>query len=142
MGEAQIGYYLVACFVSWYLLAGATYALNSGQLGRGRYLFPFQCFAEDIKCHWIGGQEHRIEFIKSRCYGEGTFCTSKRSYSHQEVRDNNLYEEVFWEMRGSRTFFWSQHFLYFFLGPILLVSILVIGNIIGLIVCLVTEPKY
>src|SRR5579871_6675700 len=42
--------YLVASFVSWYLLAGLNYSLNSGQLGRHWLWFPLQCFAEEFLC--------------------------------------------------------------------------------------------
>src|SRR3989338_7840389 len=127
----SIAIYLVTCFISWYLLAGLNYGLNSGQLGRHPYLFPFQCFAEDVKCYWFDGQKHRIEFIKSRSNGKGWFLGSKRSYSHQEIRDSNLYEEVFWSMCGGRISFWSEHALYFFLGPALIVFLLA-GAVIGL----------
>ena len=129
----SITIYLVVCFASWCLLAGLSYGLNGGQLGRHPFFFPFQCFAEDIKCYWLDGQKHRIEFIKSRSNGNGAFCGSKRSYDHQEIRDNNLYEEVFWAMCGGRISFWSEHVLYFFLGPVF-IALLVVGAVIGLIV--------
>lgn len=133
MTESQVILYLVACPVGWYLLAGLSYGLNGGQLGRHPLFFPFQCFAEDIKCYWFGGQKHRVEFIRSRCNGNGSMCGWKRSYNFEEIRNNNLYEEVFWEMCGGRISFWSKHVLYFFLGPILL-AFLLARAVIGLIV--------
>lgn len=132
MSALQVLLYLVSCLVSWYLLAGLNYGLNSGQLGRHPFFFPFQCFAEDIKCYWFGGQKHRVEFIKSRCGGEGSFCGSRRSYTHQEIRDGNLYEEVFWAMCGGRISFWSQHIAAFFLG-LALIALLLAGAVIVLV---------
>ncbi|KKR02676.1 MAG: hypothetical protein UT29_C0001G0156 [Candidatus Yanofskybacteria bacterium GW2011_GWA1_39_13] len=133
MSELQIILYLIACPIGWYLLASLDYGLNGGQLGRHPFLFPFECFAEDIKCYWFGGQKHRVEFIRSRCVGEGSFCGSKRSYTHKEIRESNLYEEVFWAMCGGRISFWSQQILYLFLGPVF-IGFLLAGAIIGLIV--------
>ena len=124
----------IVCSAAWYLLAAFDYALNSGQLGRHRYFFPFQCFAEEVRCYWFGGKKYRIDFIKSRVGTyDGCMMSSKRSYSHQEIRDNNLYEEVFWAMCGGRISFWSEHILYFFLGPVL-IELLLAGAIVGLII--------
>ena len=124
--------YLIACFVTWYLLAALNYSLNGGQLGRHRLWFPFQCFTEEIRCYWFGGKTHRIEFIKSRCDGDGFFISSKRSFTHQEVRDNNLYETVFWGMCGGRLSFWTEHSIYFLFGP-LFVSALFAAVLIGIV---------
>lgn len=133
MSELQVSIYLLACPFGWYLLAGLSYWLNGGQFGRHPFFFPFQCFAEDIKCYWLGGQKHRIKFIRSRCNGNGIMSGSKRSYDFEEIRNNNLYEEVFWEMCGGRISFWGEHVLYFFLGPVLIAALLA-GVVIGLIV--------
>lgn len=132
MSEFWTVIYLVACPIGWYLLAGLQYGLNGGQLGRQPYLFPLECFVEEIKCYWFGGQKHRIEFIKEQCGGEGVFCGSRRSYTHQEIRENNLYEEVFWAMMGGRVSFWGGQFLTFFFGPALIV-ILLVAIVVGII---------
>ncbi|MDE2019331.1 MAG: hypothetical protein KGJ13_03210 [Patescibacteria group bacterium] len=124
--------YFVACFVSWYFLAAMDYALNSGQLGRDPFLFPFQCFAEELPCYWFGGKRRRVEFIKSRCGGNGTFCGQKRSFTHEEIRASNLCEVVFWEMCGGRFSFWSEHSCKFFLGPFLVLFILLLC-LVGLV---------
>ena len=122
--------YLLACPVGWYLIAVMNYGLNSGQLGRHPYLFPFECFAEEIKCYWFGGQKYRVDFIKQRCYGNGVFCGYRRSYDHQEIREKNLYEEVFWAMMGGRISFWGGHLITFLFGPIL-VAIFITAALLG-----------
>lgn len=122
--------YLVAGFISWYLLSALNYGLNSGQLGRHPYLFPFQCFVEELPCYWFGGKKHRIEFIKCRCHGNGTFLGSKRSFDHKEIRENNLYEVVFWEMCGGRISFWGGHLFQFFFGPPL-TAMLLLMSLVG-----------
>jgi len=127
MDQPHLILYLIACPIGWYLFTALEYALNGGQLGHHPLFFPFQCFAEDIKCYWFGGQKHRLEFIRLRCEGDGSFGGSTRSYTYREVRDNNLYEEVFWEMCGGKISFWSRHVSYFFLGPVPVVFLLAIA---------------
>jgi hypothetical protein len=120
--------FLTICLASWYVLAGFGYSLNSGQLGRDPYLFPFQCFAEALPCYWFGGKEHRTQFIKKRigisC--QGWMISSKRPYSYDEIRKDNLYEEVFWAMCGGRFSFWFGHFFGFFFGPIFLLGVMIL----------------
>lgn len=126
--------YLLVCFVSWYLLATMNYGLNGGQLGRHPYLFPFQCFAEEWRCYWFGGKKHRIEFIKCRCRGNGSFCGFKRSFTHQEIRENNLYEEAFLEMCGGGPSFWGGNLFLFFFGPLIVVLALLMGLVGWLVI--------
>ena len=124
--------YLTACFVAWYFLLTFDYAINGGQLGRHPLWFPFECFAEELPCYWFGGKQHRIEFIRSRCNGDGVFCGWRRSFTYEETRKNNLYEMVFWEMCGGRFSFWGEQLLQFFFGP-LFIAILLCAILIGLV---------
>lgn len=126
-----VSLYLLACPMGWYAISLLHYGLNGGQPGRHPYFFPFQCFAEEIKCYWFGGQKYRIEFIKEQCYvDDGVFCGYRRSYNHREIREKNLYEEVFWAMMGGRISFWGGHLFSFFFGP-MLVAIFIVAVIFG-----------
>ncbi|MES2214361.1 MAG: hypothetical protein V4465_03185, partial [Patescibacteria group bacterium] len=83
---AGIGY-LTICFIGWYLLATFNYGMNSGQLGRHPLLFPFECFAEELRCYLPGGKEHRIHFIKDRVRdwdGVMFSLSSGKSWTHQD----------------------------------------------------------
>lgn len=132
--------YLIVCFASWYQIATLSYGLNSGQLGRHPYLFPFQCFAEDLKCYWFGGQKYRIEFIRSRCEGDGTFASSKGNYSFKDVREKNLYEEVFWAICGGRISFWVEHSTYFLFGWVLIVAFVVVSIVCSVLNVVIFLP--
>ena len=111
--------YLVVCFLSWYAIQALNYGLNSGQLGRHWLLFPFQCFLEDLRCYLPSGKVHREAFIRDRVRDwDGIMIGRSRSYDHKEIRQNNLYEEVFYEMRGGGLGFWLSNIVYFFFGPL------------------------
>ncbi|MBI5733252.1 hypothetical protein HY967_04895 [Candidatus Jorgensenbacteria bacterium] len=123
-----IGYFALG-LVGWYLSAGFKYGLSGGQLGRHPLLFPFQCFLEELPCYLPGGVKYRIEFIKSRVGGPGTMLSSKKSYSHEEIRQKNLYEEVFWVMCGGRFSFWAEHISYVVFWPVIFAYIILLGGI-------------
>lgn len=117
---ALIGY-LVFCLGSWYLIAGLDYAMNSGQLGRSKWLFPFECFLEEVKCHLPGGQQYRIAFIKDRVRDWNGFMIGRsRNWSHSEIRWKKQHEDVYFDMMGGHLSFWSYHFTCFFGGFLIL----------------------
>ncbi len=122
--------YLALCLVGWYFLAGFDYAMNSGQLGRHPRWFPFQCFAEEVRCYLPGGRKYRVDFIKTRVRGwDGVMACSSKSYTYQEIREKGLYEEVFFAMLGGYARFWSSHLFSFFVSPFLALFLLVLGVI-------------
>ena len=115
---ALVGYITIG-LVNWYFLTGFEYGMNSGQLGRNPYLFPFQCFVEHLPCHLPDGKKHRIEFIRARVGNyNGCMIGKSKSYSFEDIREKNFYEEVYWQMCGSNFSFWATHSSYVFLWPI------------------------
>ncbi len=113
--------YLTVCLFSWYTIQGFSYGMSGGQLGRHWLLFPFQCFLEDLPCYLPNGKVHREKFIRDRVGDwDGVMIGYSRSYSHEEIRRGNLYEEVFYEMKGSMFSFWLGHLTCFFFGPVMI----------------------
>lgn len=114
----------VACILvgiaGWYVISAFTYGMSSGQLGRHAYLYPFQCFLEDLPCYLPFGRKYREEFIRSRTHGSGIMCGRKKAYSFDEIRKNNLYNEVFYQMCGTHSDFYISHLGRFLFGWIFL----------------------
>ncbi|MDB5258083.1 MAG: hypothetical protein JWM14_2778, partial [Chitinophagaceae bacterium] len=128
--------YLSICFIGWYLLAAFNYGMNSGQLGRHRWLFPFECFAEEVVCYLPGGKQHRINFITQRIGDWEGFMVSGsagKSWSYEEIREKGIHEEVFYGMVGSHFGFWSTTFLTFFGSPIILALNIAFFSLIAII---------
>lgn len=127
-------FYYLACFVGWYFCMGFGYAINGGQLGRSRWAFPFQCFWEELPCYLPGGRKHRIAFISERSKGiDGVMIGRTRAYDYSEIREKNLYEEVFFQMCGGRTYFWVTQLFVFFVSPFVVVALLC-GGIISIVI--------
>ena len=120
-------YAIVGCFV-WYAANFFEYGLNSGQLGHHPFLFPFQCFVEDLPCYLPFGKERRIAFIKERMSGSdhGSFLSDKAGYDYVEIREKNLYEEVFWSMMGGRMSYFGRHLLYSIGWPVTIILLLIV----------------
>lgn len=127
--------YLFMSFLCWYILYAIDCSLNSGQLGRHPILFPFECFIEELPCRIRNGKQARIDFIKKLIgdEGDGSMCGSKRSYRYEEIRENNLHEEVFFNMLGGHFGFWSMHLLYFALWPVALCIVVVMIVVVVII---------
>lgn len=129
--------FLVSCILlgiaGWYVTSAFTYGMSSGQLGRHAYLYPFQCFLEDLPCYLPFGRKYREEFIRSRTHGSGTMCGRKKAYSFDEIRKNNLYNEVFYQMCGTHSDFYISHLGRFLFGWIFLgigITLLIVTAII------------
>ncbi len=82
-----LGFFLLI----WYLYNGLEYFLNSGNLGRHRYFFPFQCALEDFKLYSPFGREKRKKFIKDRLplRGFDSIITTKKLWTVKDVTDSN-----------------------------------------------------
>ncbi|MBP9759849.1 MAG: hypothetical protein KBD24_00585 [Candidatus Pacebacteria bacterium] len=125
--------YVVTCILGWYIVAGIGYSMNSGQLGRSKWFFPFECFIEELPCYLPGGRRHRIAFIKDRVGNhEGTMAGLRRLWTYQQIRKSANYEEVFFEMMGGRFRFWSYHASVFILGPLFVCLALILLIVIGI----------
>jgi len=83
----------VAGLIFWYFIYGLNCALNSGQLGRHWFFFPFQCFWDEIKWNFPGGKAHYIKINIVGSFEDGSVCGSKRTWSFREIRERNLYAE-------------------------------------------------
>lgn len=81
------------------------YALNGGG---GDFLASFQ---EDFLWAIPGSKRRRGEYIRQRLldYGENSL-GGMGGYSHEEIRKNNLYEEVGTKMLPGPLWFWSRVF--------------------------------
>ncbi len=110
---ALVGYVVVGIFL-WYLVQSWRYGINSGQLGHSPYLYPVECFLEELVCYLPGGKKERIAFIDDRMAGTsgGAMLGFNRSYDHEVIRRDQCQNEVFYQMSGGPVHFWFMHLKY------------------------------
>ncbi len=60
----------VILFVAWFIWHLMEYYIQSGNLGRHRYFFVFQCYWEDIHMYFPGkiGRNNKIQFVKENLF--------------------------------------------------------------------------
>jgi hypothetical protein len=115
--------YVTLSVIGWYLLSSATYALNGGQMGRSRWLFPFECFFEDLPCYLPGGRKHRVAFIENIARNQESITGHTRSWSHHEIQYLKNYEEIFFDVREGRFVFWVSHLFKFLFGSLVVLAV-------------------
>lgn len=115
-------------FLVWYFSYGMEVFLNGGDS-------VLKSFAEHLTWHIPGGLKRRAAYIKEiidsmplqMVNGQprllGTMAGSKRCWDYEEIRDNNLYEEVAKDMLGSTLGFWFCSVLV----PIMIGGIITLG---------------
>ncbi len=123
--------WLVFVFVTivvWYFLYGISVFLNGGNN-------VLKSFIEHATWHIPGGLNRRTAYIKAIVDGMplqvvdgqprllGAMAGSKRCWDYEEIRDNNLYEEVAKDMLGGTLEFW----FYSVVLPILIGGIITLG---------------
>jgi hypothetical protein len=115
-------WYWVIAIVGFILQWRIEYAINGGG---GDFLASFQ---EDFLWAIPGSRRRRGEYIRQRLleYG-GNSMGSMGGHSHEEIRKNNLYEEVGLKMLPGPFWFWSRIFVWIFwpTGVIALIVILI-----------------
>lgn len=122
-----VAVYLALAFPMWYLLYGTQMHLNGGPLGRSRF-WVFECLWEDILFFTPGGLKRRAENVRIRVSRGSGYMPGpgRRTYSYEEIRDQNLYEEVATHLFGTPAQFWVENVLLLgtlslLFGPLLLV---------------------
>lgn len=106
--------YILVGFGIWYLLYGLTYRMNGGRHS------VFYGFWEELLWHLPGGLAKRTDYIR-KMVGRGTEDRSISGYlgkySYEEIREQNLYEEVAKTTLGTSLTFWSE-IVFYVLWPI------------------------
>lgn len=75
---------------AWWCLYGFESYLNGGDVGRNRFLFPFQCFWGEVLWNLPGG--HAAFAKKAVGRSNGIILGHRRSWHYAEVREKDLYE--------------------------------------------------
>jgi|SRR3989344_3120537 len=131
---ALIVFYGVLALVSWYGILVLNYGINGGQLGRGRW-WVFECFLEDILLNVPGGSKRKADRIREMVgeTGDGFFCSSSGSWSHEKLRETDEYEICGQAMFGSALQNWITHIVIFLVavcvGPIFVCGVVCAGII-------------
>lgn len=115
--------YLGIGFVVWYIAYGLQAYLNGTSLGRGRgWGWVFKCFWEEMQWFLPGGLAIRTEYIRRIVAQRPNSTDRVGGYSHKEIQERNLYEQVAKEALGNGFSFWGINvILMFLLWPLIFV---------------------
>lgn len=105
---ATIAAYVFLVLLSWYSLLSFGYALNGGQVGRGRW-WVFECFWESTLMNIPGGGQRKADTIRrmvGTC-GDGYFISRERIWTHEDLRRTGEYETCGQAMFGRPFHFWA-----------------------------------
>jgi hypothetical protein len=125
--------WVVGAFFFWLIWYGLHAGLNSGQLGRGRY-WVFECFGEEVLENIPGGLKRKSDKIRQMVgrSGKGVMCGVTRGYDFEEIRRDNLYEEVAREMFPPPAVFWFSSVLIPVVWPVV-IPLFVVCAALGLL---------
>jgi hypothetical protein len=103
-------------------------ALNGGQIGRGRW-WLFQLIWQDVRWFSLGGLKRRTEYIRGKVGPDSSHQGFIDGYSYEEIRNQNLYQEVAKKTLGSGWIFWGFNvffMIFFWWVGVLILLILII----------------
>jgi len=131
--------YFAIGFIIWYLAYGFEMWINSGSLGRGKY-WVFKCFKQDLQWFLPGGLQKRTDYIREKVKPHPNVSGYIGGYSHEQIREQNLYEYVAKKSLGNGFHFWGVNvILMFFLWPLFLIFLalaVALGSIISMLASL------
>jgi len=133
LDAVKIVAYVALGFVVWYVYFALLMSLNSGRLGRGKW-WVFECFWE--QCQWFlpGGLAKRVKNIRERVPLYPGVLGWIGRYNYQDIREQNLYEQVAHEVLGSGYVFWGVN--------VVLMGVLWPIGLSGLILSMLLIPLY
>jgi hypothetical protein len=124
--------YLGIGFVVWYITYSLQGYLNGASVGKGRG-WVFKCFWEEMQWFLPGGLAIRTEYIRRIVASRPNSTDSVGRYSHKEIQERNLYEQVAKEALGNGFRFWGINvILMFLLWPLIFVFFSAIFALNGL----------
>ena len=93
-------------FVFWYIYFSFVYFLNGGNVGRNQLTMVFELFREDILWNIPGGLKKKTEYIRNIV--DNNEIGFLGDYTHEQIKNENLYEECAIKLIPSTLSFWSQ----------------------------------